>query len=117
MEAPRAWTLAPIEQDSYQQRIKELRSLVHEVYRQASEAGQEACCQRAPIPAGGEADHQDLSHGHGNGRLALNGFCVRFACVACPELKTLLIGRPPCASKFGQSLLAGQFGKVPEVRG
>ena len=66
------------EQDPYQQRIKELRSLVHEVYRQASEAGQEACCQRAPIPAGGEADHQDHSHAHGNGRLALNGFWARF---------------------------------------
>ena len=35
-------TLSAMEQDPYQQRIEELRSQLHEVYHQESEAGPEA---------------------------------------------------------------------------
>ena len=37
-----------MEQDPYQQRIEELRSQLHEVYSQASEAGPEALLPESP---------------------------------------------------------------------
>ena len=47
----RAWggNLSAMEQDPYQQRIEELRSQLHEVYRQASEAGPEALQPESPF--------------------------------------------------------------------
>ena len=38
-----------MEQDLYQQRIEELRSQLHEVYRQASVAGPEALHPESPL--------------------------------------------------------------------
>ena len=45
----RAGTLSAMEQEPYQPRIEELRSQLHEVYRQASEAGPEALQPESPF--------------------------------------------------------------------
>ena len=45
----RAGTLSAMEQEPYQPRIEELRSQLHEVYRQASEAGPEALQPASPF--------------------------------------------------------------------
>ena len=41
--------LSSMDQQPYQQRIEELRSQLHEVYRQASEAGPEALQPESPF--------------------------------------------------------------------